>query len=48
MDIRYQSKLLKVLEDKRVNFESAYYDAENLKSSIYKNYLEMVHPQIFV
>lgn len=31
MDIRYQSKLLKVLEDKRVNFESAYYDPENPK-----------------
>ena len=31
MDLKYQSKLLKVLEDKRVNFESAYYDAENPK-----------------
>lgn len=35
MDIRYQSKLLKVLEDKRVNFESAYYDAENPKIPAY-------------
>ncbi len=31
MDLKYQSKLLKVLEDKRVNFESAYYDSENPK-----------------
>ncbi|BDU50963.1 Lon family ATP-dependent protease [Haliovirga abyssi] len=31
MDAQYQSKLLKVLEDKRVNFESAYYDSENPK-----------------
>lgn len=31
MDIKYQSKLLKVLEDKRINFESAYYDSENPK-----------------
>lgn len=31
MDIKYQSKLLKVLEDKRISFESAYYDSENPK-----------------
>lgn len=49
MDIKYQSKLLKVLEDKRVNFESAYYDSENPKVPRYiKRLFEKGAPADFI
>ena len=49
MDIKYQSKLLKVLEDKRVNFESAYYDSENKKVPLYiKELFEKGAPADFI
>lgn len=49
MDIKYQSKLLKVLEDKKVNFESAYYDSENPKvPSFIKKLFEDGAPADFI
>ncbi|TDT71485.1 ATP-dependent Lon protease [Hypnocyclicus thermotrophus] len=49
IDIKYQSKLLKVLEDKRVNFESAYYDPENPKIPKYiKRLFEKGAPADFI
>ncbi len=35
MDLALQNKLLKVLEDKRINFESIYYDASNKNVPLY-------------
>jgi len=49
MDIKYQNKLLKVLEDKRVTFESAYYDSENLNIPTYiKEIFENGAPADFI
>jgi ATP-dependent Lon protease len=49
IDIKYQSKLLKVLEDKRVSFESAYYDPENPKIPKYiKRLFEKGAPADFI
>lgn len=49
MDTKYQSKLLKVMEDKRVSFESPYYDSENPKVPKYiKQLFEKGAPADFI
>lgn len=49
MDVKYQNKLLKVLEDKRVTFESAYYDPENSNIPMYiKEIFENGAPADFI
>ncbi|MDF2531119.1 MAG: ATP-dependent protease, Lon family [Clostridia bacterium] len=49
LDIMFQNKLLKVLEDKKVNFDSSYYDVNNDSVPIYiKKLFEEGAPADFV
>jgi ATP-dependent Lon protease len=49
LDIMFQNKLLKVLEDKRVNFDSSYYDVNNDNVPLYiKKLFEEGAPADFV
>lgn len=49
LDIMFQNKLLKVLEDKRVNFDSSYYDVNNENVPLYiKKLFEEGAPADFV
>ena len=49
LDIMFQNKLLKVLEDKKVNFDSSYYDVNNESVPLYiKSLFEEGAPADFV
>ena len=49
LDIMFQNKLLKVLEDKKVNFDSSYYDVDNESIPLYiKKLFEEGAPADFV